>query len=135
MAHRGLTRTLFTTEIHATAPGYDFAGLKDMLAWRDTIMTTCGSNHRWRGETASAHGYHQHGFGRIVAQSLPQASEGRSRRRDRGRQELISGPPSAAGMPEHHCRSSQQPRQVHRQRQPASGTELAHSAGTCQCAL
>ena len=75
MAHRGLTRTLFTTEIHATAPGYDFAGLKDMLAWRDTIMTTRGSNHRWRGETASAHGYHQHGFGRIVLQSLPQVTD------------------------------------------------------------
>jgi probable F420-dependent oxidoreductase len=27
--------TLFTTEIHPTAEGYDFAELKDMLAWRD----------------------------------------------------------------------------------------------------
>ena len=27
--------TLFTTEIHPTADGYDFGELKDMLAWRD----------------------------------------------------------------------------------------------------
>jgi hypothetical protein len=27
--------TLFTTEIHPTAEGYDFAEFKDMLAWRD----------------------------------------------------------------------------------------------------
>lgn len=27
--------TLFTTEIHPTADGYDFSELKDMVAWRD----------------------------------------------------------------------------------------------------
>jgi hypothetical protein len=27
--------TLFTTEIHPTADGYDFSEFKDMIAWRD----------------------------------------------------------------------------------------------------
>jgi alkanesulfonate monooxygenase SsuD/methylene tetrahydromethanopterin reductase-like flavin-dependent oxidoreductase (luciferase family) len=30
---------LFTTEIHPTRDGYDFAELKDMIAWRDQVRS------------------------------------------------------------------------------------------------